>query len=157
MAKTQRPGRIHVGNLADRQRIRPDYAGTLRYERNCDRDNHILDSGAEGGDDNEGQDDQRKSQHHIHHPLNDDVEGAAEVSARHPQNQAQGRPDERRGKTDKQGGSSAVNNAGKDVAAEVIGAEGKLRIGRCKLVFPRRCLRVVRRKDIREYRQEDRH
>ena len=77
---------------------------------------------AEGRDNRHHQDQRREGHKKIDESHEQKIEGAAEVTARQPQDEARRRPDEGAENADKQRGSRA-DDAAQDVAPEPVGAE----------------------------------
>ena len=65
MAKAAGARRVDIGHLADRQCARTQNARAARDQRYRDRDDDVVDAGAEDRDDGERHDDQRKGHHDI--------------------------------------------------------------------------------------------
>ena len=154
MAVAHRPRRVHVGDLADRERAGADHPRALRDEGHGDRDDHVLDAGTEGRDHRQRHDDEGEGEEHVHDALDHQIEDPAEVGAGDPQDQPERRPEERGHQPDEQGGARAVEDTGQDVAAELVGAHDELGVRGGEHVLQRVPLGVEGSEDLRESRGE---
>ena len=153
MAVAEGARRVHVGNLADRERAGTHHPRALGDEGDDDGDDHVLHAGSEGRDHRQRHDDEREGEEDVHDPLDDQVEQPAEVGARDADDQAGNRSHERGDEPDEQRGTCSVEDAGQDVAAEFVGAHQELPPRRGEHVLKGGALGVEGREDSRRRRR----
>ena len=125
--EAQRARGLDVLHLADREHARADHAGRARDDRDRNRDDHVVNGGAEGGRHHQGQHEQGQSLKNVQDPLGDQVGRSAGVAGEEPDDPPEHRAQQGRRHADNQRDARAVHDPRVDVAAEMIGAEPVLR------------------------------
>ncbi len=154
----QRDGGLHVLALPDREDL-PAHHPRVDYPRgHPDHDDDVAQARAEHPDHRDGEQDERERELDVGQAHQEVVDPAAEVAGDEADDHAEQARDEHRGEPDHQRDARAEDDAGEDVAPEVIGAE---RMQAPLLVLPARLLealadvlleRIERRHERREHR-----
>ena len=134
---------------------RPRDVGEERRERDAERQGHRPRPLADGDDDEERQQDAGDGAHEVDHGEDHPFAPAAERHAEEPQRAAQQEGDRRAARADDERQPRPHDEAGVDVAADMVGAEGVLAPRRRVEVEEVLRERVVRDEPRREHRRED--
>ena len=118
-----RPRRLDIDVFFDAQGIGAHDARGARNDGDGDGQHHIGKGTAQDGDDGQRQNQQREGQHHIYEALQEQVHFAAQIGAGHAQDGPTGRADKGGGQADEQRNARAVDDAGEQIPAELVGAE----------------------------------
>ena len=110
----------HVLHLADRQDAGPHDARRPRDDRDRDGDHHVPDRGAERGRHDQGEHEERQPLEDVEDPLDDQVGPPAGVAGEEPHDPTQAGAEERGREPHDQRDAGAVDDAGVDVAPEVV-------------------------------------
>ena len=124
------PSRLHEGHLAHRQRHRADDAPAEGDARDGDGEDDRLEPGADGHGDGHGEDEVGEGLEDLHDALAHEIEAPAQVAAGHAPQRADRRPEEHGGEGHEQRGARAVDHAAQGVAADLVGAQEALGVGR---------------------------
>jgi hypothetical protein len=119
-------GGVDVEILAGREDGAADQAGVARDLADADGDHHVLQAGAEDGDDDEGHQDAGEGEHDVDHAHHGGVHELAVVARQQAEDHADGGGDGDRDQADRERDAGAVEDAGEDVAAELVGAQPML-------------------------------
>ena len=119
-------GVVHFPDGNGRGADNPHAAG---QDGGGDGQNHIGQGVAENGDDKEGEDQVGEGHPHIHAALHYGVDLAHHKAGGQADDGSDAGADDNRQEADQHGDAGAVDDAGKDVAAEVVGAKEKLEAG----------------------------
>ena len=120
--------------IAQRHDGRAHHAGEARDLRDRQGDQQLVHAGAQRGHHGHGQQHCGDRHEHVYDAHDDGVDLAAEIPRRASQRTASHKGDRHHGKAHKQRDTPAVDDPGKEVAAELVGAEPILRTRRGEFV-----------------------
>ena len=109
--------------LADGEGLGAGEAGVGRPGGDRDGDDRVVDAGAQRGDEGQGQDQAREGEEDVGDPHQDGVEPAAGIACEGADQEADRADDDRDQGDDGERDARAPDDAGVDVAAELVGAE----------------------------------
>src|SRR5438093_2682641 len=123
MPDAERPRRLDVLHLTDREHAGADDARRARDDRDRDRDHHVLHGWPERRRHDERQHQQREALEDVEDALGDEIALAPEVRREQADDAAEDRAGERRQHADDERDARAVHDAAIDVAPQVIAAQ----------------------------------
>ena len=124
VAGAEGAGSFDEFSLAHSQNLRADQAGIADPASEGQREDQVEDARSEKGDEGDGQQDSGERHEGVHH---DDVQhavgDAAVVAGDGAEDEAEGQRGSDDAAADQHGDPRAIDDAGEDVAAELVGAE----------------------------------
>ena len=144
MGKAQRPRGVDIRDLTDGERAGAHNARCVRNKGDADRNDDVRQGGAEHRDHGKRDDDRRKGDHDVDDPLHDEVDAPAEISTGDAEDETRRCAGEGGDEADEKRRSCPVNDAGQQVAAELIRAQPVCCIGRQQHVGKGDDFRIVR-------------
>ena len=94
-----------------------------------DRDDHVVEAGAEDGDQGDGENDHREGPEEIDRARDETIDPAAVVAGDETEQTADDQGDRRRQKSHRERHAGADDHSAEEIAAERIGAHGMLQAG----------------------------